>query len=68
MIYNNPKILLARSFAELVLLSHLITVQLVSFSEVQYFALSPVEFHSVAFGPVLHLIKVILNSVSVLGY
>ena len=57
-IYNNSKILLIHSFVELGL-PHLVTVHLVSFSKVQDFALLPVEFHSVAFGPVLHLIKVI---------
>ena len=52
MIYENSKILLAHSFAEPGI-PHLVTVQLVSFSEVQYFALIPVEFHSVVFSPVL---------------
>ena len=63
-IYNDSKILLISSIAEPGIL-HLVTVQLVSFSEMQYFALIPVEFHSVVCSSVLKPIQIIFNVVSV---
>ena len=65
-IYNNSRILLACTIAELGI-PHLVTVCLVSFSKVWYFALVPVEFHSVVFSPVLKPIQIILNFVSLVG-